>query len=121
MIFYESPQRVAEFLEDAASAFGARRACIVRELTKVHEEVLRGTLPELLAEISGRGSVPGEITVVVEGAPKGSGPSVEDAVREALEDAPEDASSRDLAREVSERTGLSRKAVYGEILRRRRG
>jgi 16S rRNA (cytidine1402-2'-O)-methyltransferase len=121
MIFYESPQRVAAFLADASRAFGGRRACVVRELTKVHEEVLRGTLPELAAEISGRESVPGEITVVIAGAPKGAALSVEDAVAEALADASEGASSRDLAREVSGRTGLSKKEVYEEILRRRRG
>lgn len=120
MIFYESPQRIAAFLADASGAFGVRRACIVRELTKVHEEILRGTLPELLAEVSGRESVPGEITVVVAGAPKGIALSVEEAVREALEDAPETPSSRDLAREISGRTGLSKKEVYEEILRRRR-
>ena len=120
MIFYEAPQRIAAFLADASGAFGGRRACIVRELTKVHEEILRGTLPELLEEISGRESVPGEITVVVAGAPKGTAVSVEEAVREALEDAPENPSSRDLAREISGRTGLSKKEVYEEILRRRR-
>ncbi len=117
MIFYESPQRIVGFLADASEAFGGRRACIVRELTKVHEEVLRGTLAELLAELAGRESVPGEITAVVAGAPKGIGPSVEEAVREALEDAA--GSSRDLAREIADRTGLSKKAVYEEILRRR--
>lgn len=121
MIFYESPQRIAAFLADACEAFGARRACVVRELTKVHEEILRGTLPELSAEISGRESVPGEITVVVAGAPKRAAVSVADAVAEALAEAPEGASSRDLAREVSGRTGLSKKEVYEEILRRRRG
>jgi 16S rRNA (cytidine1402-2'-O)-methyltransferase len=121
MIFYESPQRIAAFLADASAAFGGRRACVVRELTKVHEEILRGTLPELSAAISGRESVPGEITVVVAGAPERAAVSVEVAVAEALAEASEGASSRDLAREVSGRTGLSKKEVYGEILRRRRG
>ncbi|MEW6719564.1 MAG: 16S rRNA (cytidine(1402)-2'-O)-methyltransferase [Thermodesulfobacteriota bacterium] len=120
LIFYESPQRIAAFLADAAEALGPRRACVVRELTKVHEEVLRGTLPELRAELSGRESVPGEITVVIAGAPKGAGPSVEEAVDEALdEEGAASASSRDLAREIAERTGLSKKEVYEEILRRR--
>ena len=117
MIFYESPQRLAAFLEDASEAFGERRACIVRELTKVHEEILRGTLPELSAEISGRNGVLGEITVVVGGASKTVELSVEEIVRAAVEDA--SGSSRDLAREIAERTGLSRKEVYEEILRQR--
>lgn len=117
MIFYESPQRIAAFLEEAVEIFGERRACVVRELTKVHEEILRGTLPELAAEIAGRESVLGEITVVVGGASKTVELSVEEIVRGALEDA--SGSSRDLAREIAERTGLSRKEVYAEILRQR--
>ncbi len=118
MIFYESPQRIAGFLADAAEAFGRRRACLVRELTKVHEEILRGTLPEIYAEISERENVPGEITVVVAGAPKRIERSVEDVVRTALAGAP--GSSRDLAREIAERTGISRKEAYAEILRQRK-
>ena len=117
MIFYESPQRLGAFLADAVEAFGERRACVVRELTKVHEEILRGTLPELAAEIEGRESVLGEITIVVGGAPRTVVLSAEEIVRAALEDA--SGSSRDLAREISERTGLPRKEVYAEILRQR--
>jgi len=117
MIFYESPQRVAAFLSEAAEAFGERRACVVRELTKVHEEILRGTLPELAGEMTERESILGEITVVVAGAPKTVELSVEEIVRAALSDA--EGTSRDLAREIAERTGLSRKEVYEEIVRQR--
>ena len=117
MIFYESPQRIAGFLQDAAEIFGERRGCVVRELTKIHEEILRGTLPELAGEIGGRDSVLGEVTVVVGGAQKTVELSVEEIVRAALEDA--SGSSRDLTREIAERTGLSRKEIYAEILRHR--
>jgi 16S rRNA (cytidine1402-2'-O)-methyltransferase len=117
MIFYESPQRVAAFLSDAAEALGERRACVVRELTKVHEEILRGTLPGLAEEMADRESILGEITVVVAGAPKTVELSVEEIVHAALSDA--EGSSRDLAREIAERTGLSRKEVYEEIVRQR--
>jgi len=87
-------------------------------LTKVHEEILRGTLTELSSEIAGRTSVLGEVTVVVAGAPKTVELSVEEIVRAAVEDA--SGSSRDLAKEIAERTGLSRKEVYEEILRQRK-
>lgn len=117
MIFYESPQRIAAFLAEASETFGDRRACVVRELTKIHEEILRGTLPELSVEIGGRDSVLGEITVVIAGGQKTVTLSVEEIVRAALEDA--SGSSRDLAREIAERTGISRKEVYTEILRQR--
>jgi 16S rRNA (cytidine1402-2'-O)-methyltransferase len=118
MIFYESPQRLAAFLHEAAEIFGDRQACVVRELTKVHEEILRGSLSELDAAISGRGSVLGEVTIVIGGGPKTVELSVEETVRAALEEG--SGSSRDLAREIAGRTGLSRKEVYAEILRQRR-
>ncbi len=118
MIFYESPQRIAAFLRDASEVFGDRRACVVRELTKIHEEILRGPLPELAAEFSRRETVLGEITVVVAGGAKTVELSVEEIVRAALEDS--SGSSRDMVREIADRTGLSRKEVYAEILRQRR-
>jgi 16S rRNA (cytidine1402-2'-O)-methyltransferase len=117
MIFYESPQRLAAFLRDAEEMFGDRRACVVRELTKIHEEILRGTIPELHAEISRRESVLGEITLVIGGGAKKVEWSVEEVVRAALEG--DSGSSRDLAREIAGRTGLSRKEVYAEILKQR--
>jgi 16S rRNA (cytidine1402-2'-O)-methyltransferase len=118
MIFYESPHRLASFLADASAELGERRACVVRELTKVHEEIVRGTLPELSAEFAGRASILGEVTVVVAGAKKTVELSVEEIVR-AVEDSTSE-SSRDLAKEIAERTGLSRKEVYEEILRQRK-
>jgi 16S rRNA (cytidine1402-2'-O)-methyltransferase len=118
MVFYESPNRLSAFLADASATFGERRACIVRELTKVHEEILRGTLPALAAEIAAREAVLGEITVVVAGAPERDSPSVEEIVRAALPDA--SGSSRDLARELAGLTGRSRSEIYREILRQKK-
>jgi 16S rRNA (cytidine1402-2'-O)-methyltransferase len=117
MIFYESPQRLAAFLRDAEEMFGDRRACVVRELTKVHEEILRGTIPGLRAEISRRESVLGEITLVIGGGAMKVEWSVEEVVRAALEE--DSMSSRDLARAIAGRTGLSRKEVYAEIMKQR--
>jgi 16S rRNA (cytidine1402-2'-O)-methyltransferase len=67
-VFFESPRRLAECLRDAVDALGpARRAVVCRELTKTHEEIVRGTLGEL-ADWASEG-VLGEITVVLVGAP----------------------------------------------------
>ncbi len=66
LVFYESPHRVGAFLADAVEELGDRRAAVCRELTKMHEEVARGTLPELARTFADR-EVRGEITVVVEG------------------------------------------------------
>jgi len=67
LVWFEAPHRLAASLADAAAALGARRACVARELTKLHEEALRGTLPELAEAIRKRGASRGESTVVVEG------------------------------------------------------
>ncbi|HWD07836.1 MAG TPA: 16S rRNA (cytidine(1402)-2'-O)-methyltransferase, partial [Actinomycetota bacterium] len=72
LVFFEAPGRLAETLGAMAEVFGPRRAAVARELTKLHEEVVRGSLPEL-AEAFGSGPVRGEITVVVEGAVPGRG------------------------------------------------
>ena len=68
LVWFESPHRLAGGLESAARVLGPRRACVARELTKIHEEAVRGTLPELAAAFRDRGQGRGEITVVVEGA-----------------------------------------------------
>ena len=68
LVFFESPQRAAASLADAVDAFGADRpAALARELTKLHEEVLRGTLADIAEDIDGRPKVRGEVTVVVGG------------------------------------------------------
>jgi 16S rRNA (cytidine1402-2'-O)-methyltransferase len=72
LVFFEAPHRIAESLEDMAAGFGnSRRAAVARELTKVFETVYRGTLSELAVQArSDANFTRGEITVVVEGAPR---------------------------------------------------
>ena len=65
-VFFEAPHRLGECLRDMAEVLGDRRAVVCRELTKTHEEIARGTLPELAERFAGE--VLGEVTVVVEGA-----------------------------------------------------
>jgi 16S rRNA (cytidine1402-2'-O)-methyltransferase len=66
LIFYESPYRVIDLLEEIRAIFGERRVGIAREMTKVFEEMIRGNLAEVIERI-GRKKVRGEITLVVEG------------------------------------------------------
>jgi 16S rRNA (cytidine1402-2'-O)-methyltransferase len=72
LVFYESPHRVLETLEDCAAAFGGGRlAMAAREITKLHETAYRGSLSELLARAAGDGDFTrGEIVLVVAGAPQ---------------------------------------------------
>ena len=71
IVFLESPRRLARSLADAGEILGCRLACVARELTKVHEEFIRGTLPEIVARLADV-ELRGEVTVCVAG--RGFGP-----------------------------------------------
>ena len=79
-VFYEAPHRVLECLSDMTEIFGARRAVIVKEVTKMHEEVIRGTLPEIIEYLKGS-TIAGEYVIVTEGQEEKSG-NAEDALME---------------------------------------
>jgi 16S rRNA (cytidine1402-2'-O)-methyltransferase len=118
-VFFESPRRLPACLRDAAERLGPeRRAVVCRELTKVHEEIRRGSLAELAAWAAG--GVLGEITVVVEGAR----PRVDVATLVAEANALVDAGMRvkDACVEViGEHPGApSRRELYDAVLRSRR-
>jgi 16S rRNA (cytidine1402-2'-O)-methyltransferase len=67
MAFYVGPHHLSSVLEDMITVLGNRRCCIAREMTKIHEEILRGSLSDMLEKYSG--TVPkGEITLLLEGA-----------------------------------------------------
>jgi len=111
LVLYEAPQRLVDGLKDLLAALGPRRACVARELTKVHEEFVRGTLAELVERYEGA-QVRGEIVAVVEGR-TGSARWSEEEVRSALEEGlgrgePLKALSKELAR----RSGWSAQALY---------
>ena len=109
IILYEAPPRVANTLADLADACGPdRRVAVARELTKVHEEVVRATLGTV--DI---GEPRGEYVLVIEGAPVDDDPVSDDEVRELLADAiASGLSKRDAAAEVADRTGRPKRAVY---------
>lgn len=67
LIFYEAPHKIVKMLEDMITIFGDRRAVVTRELTKMHEQVLRGFLSNILDQLK-RHTVKGELTIIVHGA-----------------------------------------------------
>jgi len=117
MVFFEAPHRLDASLADMVGVFGiSRQAAVCRELTKTHEEVLRGELGELAKWA--QGEVRGEITVVVDGASQqdvrdaaglASEEDVVSAVREAMAGG---LSRKDAAASVAEAAGLSKRQVY---------
>ncbi len=116
LVFYESPQRVAESLTDMAAVLGTRTAAVCREMTKLYEEVRRGSLPDLAAAYTAQATPKGEIVVVVEGAsPKQE--TISDAdIDQALRDALTTMSLRDAATAVAEALNQPRRAVYARAL-----
>ncbi len=119
VVFFESPQRLATSLTELAALYPGRRVAVVRELTKVHEEVLRGTVFEVADSLSRR-EVLGEVVVVVEG---GAATPVDDAtVRAALADhLAGGASVRDAANAVAADLGVAHRDAYRAALALRAG
>ncbi len=114
MVFFESPHRIAASLAAMAHAFGPdRRATVSREITKLHEETLRGTLAQL-AERAQAG-VRGEIVVVVAGAEPVE-PTLEDAVRSALAAAADGERLTEACARIARGTSLTRREIYDAVL-----
>ena len=118
LVFYESPQRIVAALKDCLAVLGDRRLVVARELTKLHEEVLAGTIAELLADFVVRPRVKGELVVVVEGGGGEEQPIAEDlaALLAWYRDQGE-VSLRDAVQRITRDLGLKRAAVYQEALR----
>jgi 16S rRNA (cytidine1402-2'-O)-methyltransferase len=113
LAFYEAPHRIAGTIEDCANILGARQAVIARELTKIHEEFLRGTLAELAASI-GDENLRGEITLLI--APADPSMRDDDVARSAAEARPTESLSERVGRIERER-GVTRKEALKEAAR----
>lgn len=118
MIFYEAPHKLPQTLRDLYANFGDRKLTIVREITKIHEEVIRTTTKNAAENLSD-GSVKGEIVLVLEGAPQ-----VDDTEEFTLEYAVETAKkliengarATDAAKEAAVLTGFKKNEIYKELI-----
>jgi 16S rRNA (cytidine1402-2'-O)-methyltransferase len=120
LVLFESPRRVAKTLSEIAEILGDREACLARELTKRHEEVLRESASKLAARFAGE-APRGECTLVIAGAgADGAGAAslwtdadLDDAIREQFAAG---VSLRDLARDLATRSRRSRRDVYARAV-----
>ena len=117
MIFYEAPHKLPATLRDLYAALGDRRIALVREITKVHEEVLRTTLGQAAGAYAD-GGLRGEIVLVIEGAeaPAQDAVLLEDAVEIARGRMAAGQSASDAARQTARETGLKKGDLYKALL-----
>ena len=116
LAFYESPHRVATAVADVATALPQREVALCRELTKLHEEVLRLPAPALAEELAGRETIKGEIVVVI--APpsaaeqKQAGPSEEALEQRIAEEFEAGTTKSAIAKKLSAEFGISKNSIY---------
>ncbi len=117
LVFYEAPHKLKSTLGDLAEVLGAERnAALCRELTKMHEETLRGTLAELLAHYE-ENEPRGEYVIVIEGKPpEKQSFSVEEAAAVAKKLIEEGAKTSDACKEAAKITGVSKREIYAAVL-----
>lgn len=117
LVLYEAPGRVTRLLTDLEALLGPRSACVLREMTKLHEEHQTGTLGELAAWAGGR-RFKGELTVVVSGDPdRGVKTPIEIAslATRFAEMRSEGLSARDAAKKLAKEHGLATRDVYNAL------
>ncbi len=117
MIFYEAPHKLPNTLSDLYSSFGERKLTIARELTKLHEEIIRTTTKEALDKYSD-GSLKGEIVLILEGKAEDREQeySLEDAVSMAEKFISNGMKPTDAAKEASKITKIRKNDIYKELI-----
>ena len=117
MVFYESPNRLVAALQDISEILGDRQIAVSRELTKIYEETLRGTVSEVSESLRGK-KIKGEITLVISGAARDrTGRSAEE-IRARFQEARKDpeSSTRDIIDTLSKEIDMPRKEIYSQVL-----
>ena len=114
VVAFETPHRLSAAFKDMLEALGDRRVAVCREMTKLHEEIYRGTVSGALAHFA---RPRGEFTLVIEGTPDMPGPDSDDDVDDLLANAKaRGMTARDAIAEVGTLTGASRRELYSKWL-----
>jgi 16S rRNA (cytidine1402-2'-O)-methyltransferase len=121
LVFYESPHRILDALEDVKEVLGDRPVCVARELTKLHEEVLRGTAAEIHATLATRAAIKGEFVLVIAPHDKSTVVVDEADIERAIDAALETLPASKAAAHVAKLLNLTKQDVYARILNRKNG
>ncbi len=118
LIFYESPKRLLGLMQEIIDLMGDRSAVVARELTKVHEEILRGSLSNILKVLAARSALKGECTLLVGGCEGAAEFDRNSLVRDLTQLRLETGRPlSELVKEVARKHGISKKVVYEEALK----
>jgi 16S rRNA (cytidine1402-2'-O)-methyltransferase len=122
-IFYETPHRILDALADIIAIFGPQqRIALARELTKLHEEFLRGTAAELLSTLHARPSIRGEMVLLIDGTPTTSTTTSADTTTTLADEVAtlmrtESLSEKDALKRVAKSRGIGKSEAYRELQR----
>jgi 16S rRNA (cytidine1402-2'-O)-methyltransferase len=112
IVVYETPHRLKESLDDIREILGDRRMVLAREVTKIHEEFLRGRISEVIGEVSQR-EIRGEVTLILEGCPDLDTPSEETLREEIAKLLADGLRVKEIAEVLGEKYGYSKRQIYG--------
>jgi 16S rRNA (cytidine1402-2'-O)-methyltransferase len=115
LVFYEAPHRILQTLKDMEKIFLERKAALIKEITKIHEEVLRGNIPEILTKIKTT-TIAGEYVIAVAGRTEGKKLTTEDAISEVSALMKKGLGRKEAVKKIAEAYGLSKKELYDKSL-----
>ena len=116
LIFYEAPHRIIETLTDMETVFTGRKAAVAKEITKIHEEIVRGSVPEIMIALN-KSKIAGEYVIVVEGNKEEGKHMIDDVLPEVFSLMRRGLGRKEAVRRVSEIYGLSKKGLYDRSLK----
>ncbi len=119
LIFYESPIRIKNLIETMIHIFGNRQSCLTREITKLHEEYLRGSLSEIIGILNEKETIKGECSLFVHGCESEVVVMDEETLEKIILDRLISTSlgTSELAKDIAEEFNLSKKHIYDHILK----
>ncbi|MBE0426899.1 MAG: 16S rRNA (cytidine(1402)-2'-O)-methyltransferase [Nitrospirae bacterium] len=115
LIFYEAPHRIIATLMDMEEIFEERKAVIVKEITKIHEEVLRGSLSEILKRLE-KSKISGEYVIILQGKRNGKRIINEDIISEVRSLLKKGFSRKEAVKKIADEYGISKKELYDKSL-----
>ncbi len=119
LIFFESPHRLLNLVEDLLLIMGERRAVLAREITKLHEEFIRGNLSQLKSQLKLKGKIKGECTLLVEGNPSQREIVSEHEIQKAIMDVMDESGEKlsGAVKIIADQLSISKKKVYEQALK----